>query len=151
MKNLFFAALVLLIGVSSCSKDKYDAEAQAAKDEQLIKDFISANNIQGAVRHESGLYYVINAPGTGNVTYSSGTSVTAKYTGKLLSGQVFDSNTTGFSFKLGQVIPGWQIGIPLIQRGGKIRLLIPSALAYGNTSAGSIPPNSVLDFTVELL
>ena len=151
MKQLLFSLLLLLVGVSSCQKDTYDAAKQAAIDEQAIKDFISSNNIQGAVRHSSGLYYVISAPGTGSVTYSGSTSVKAKYAGRLLSGQIFDSSSTGINFTLGQVIQGWQIGIPLIQKGGKIRLLIPSTLAYGNTATGAIPPNSVLDFDVELL
>jgi FKBP-type peptidyl-prolyl cis-trans isomerase FkpA len=70
----------------------------------------------------------------------------------LLNGTVFDGTTTQpISFKLGQVISGWQIGIPLIQKGGKIRLLIPSGLAYGPDGQGPIPGNAVLDFDIELL
>jgi FKBP-type peptidyl-prolyl cis-trans isomerase FkpA len=48
------------------------------------------------------------------------------------------------------LIIGWQIGIPYIQKGGKIRLLIPSYYGYGNRAAGSIPANSILDFTITL-
>ncbi len=152
MKRIIYAAIALIIGLSSCKKnDGYDAAKQAALDEQSIKDFIAAKSIQGAIRHSSGLYYIISAPGSGNVTYTSSTTVSTKYTGRLLNGQVFDSSATGISFALSQVIAGWQIGIPLIQKGGKIRLLIPSALAYGNTATGAIPANSVLDFDVELL
>ncbi|HEY0177263.1 MAG TPA: FKBP-type peptidyl-prolyl cis-trans isomerase, partial [Pedobacter sp.] len=57
---------------------------------------------------------------------------------------------TPISFALGEVIRGWQIGIPFIQKGGQIRLLVPSLLAYQNQQNGIIPANSVLDFTVML-
>jgi FKBP-type peptidyl-prolyl cis-trans isomerase FkpA len=56
------------------------------------------------------------------------------------------------SFTLGNVIKGWQLGIPLIKKGGIIRLLIPSRYAYGpyeQTQIG-LPKNAVLDFDIEL-
>jgi FKBP-type peptidyl-prolyl cis-trans isomerase len=49
------------------------------------------------------------------------------------------------------VIDGWKIGLPLIKKGGRIKLIIPSALAYSCTGAGtSIPPNTPLYFDVTL-
>ena len=69
-----------------------------------------------------------------------------------MNGTIFDSNTGApIQFILGQVIPGWQLGLPLIQKGGVIRLIIPSSLAYGCTGSGSIPGDSVLYFEVELV
>ncbi|MEN9448088.1 MAG: hypothetical protein RJA25_1378, partial [Bacteroidota bacterium] len=44
----------------------------------------------------------------------------------------------------------WQEGIPLIGKGGKIKLLIPSALGYGTTAHGAIPANSILIFDIQL-
>lgn len=146
MRRLIIGVLALFTVISACKK-----EDQEAKDEKIIQEFIAANSIQGAARTSEGLYYVIVSPGTGTKTYNSSTVVTTKYTGRLLNGQVFDSNSAGISFSLGQVITGWQIGIPLIQKGGKVRLLIPSGLAYGRTGSGPIPANAVLDFDIELV
>lgn len=143
--------LFLALGAfSSCKKEDYNPEKQLAVDDALIKDFIAKNSIV-ALKHSSGIYYQIIAPGTGNVNYTGATQVTVNYEGKLLSGSVFDKSTSAVTFSLGQLISGWQIGIPLIQKGGKIRLIIPSTLAYMNQARVGIPANSVLDFTIELI
>lgn len=151
-KTKVICALFLWIGIfSACRKDAYDAEKQAAKDDALIADFIAKNSIV-AIKHSSGIYYQILNPGSGNVSFNASTNVTVTYEGRLLNGNVFDSSATARTFPLGNLIQGWQIGIPLIQKGGKIRLLIPSTLAYKNQSpSGSIPENAVLDFTIDLL
>ncbi len=126
-----------------------DFEMQVAKDDQLIKDFIAANNITNA-QSDKGVYYRIIEPGTGNVVYQANTVINVKYTGRLLNGEIFDSSPS-VEFPLGQLIPGWIIGIQKIQRGGKIRLLIPSNYGYGTRAQSKIPANSVLDFDIELL
>ncbi|MCK5103577.1 MAG: FKBP-type peptidyl-prolyl cis-trans isomerase, partial [Cyclobacteriaceae bacterium] len=75
----------------------------------------------------------------------------------LLDGTKFDSSldrNQPFDFKIGVggVIMGWDIGIPLLKKGGKGTLYIPSPLAYGEQGAGGIiKPNSVLKFDVELI
>ena len=92
----------------------------------------------------------------------NGATVTMNYTGWLYDaskvdkkGLQFDSSVgrTAFSFTLGsgQVIKGWDQGIPGMRIGGRRRLVIPPSLAYGNTRTGLIPPNSTLMFEVELL
>lgn len=151
MRKLLAFVLFCAVFASSCKKGEvYDAEKQLAADEQIIKDFLTKNNLT-AQRTPNGIYYIIQEPGTGNFQYSLNTTVKAKYVGRLLNGTQFDSSATGATFTLGRVIYGWQEGIPLIQKGGKIRLLIPSVFGYQNNSVGNIPPNSVLDFDVELL
>jgi FKBP-type peptidyl-prolyl cis-trans isomerase FkpA len=152
LKNRLLLSLFLIVGAfASCKKDSYDAEKQLKKDDALIVDFIAKNSIV-AVKHSSGLYYQILNPGTGNVNFSGSTNVSVNYEGKLLNGVGFDKSTTTVTFALGNLIQGWQIGIPLIQKGGKIRLLIPSTLAYRNTSPGAgIPENAILDFTIDLI
>ncbi len=150
LKNLLLLILPLLLVLGSCRKE-FDPEEQANIDDSTILKFISDKGIV-AQKHPSGVYYQILSPGTGNIAYTTNTTVSTKYTGRLLSGAVFDGTTSQpISFKLGQVIVGWQIGIPQIQKGGKIRLLIPSGLAYGPQGQGPIPGNAVLDFDIELL
>jgi len=146
--------LLLLVCIAgcftACKKDEHDAEKQFTADTTAIRNFIVANKIS-AIKDQSGIFYQIIAPGSGSVTYSTTTSVTSDYEGRLLNGQVFDSSKgTPITFTLGGVITGWQLGIPKIQKGGTIRLLIPSYYGYENRTVGSIPANSVLDFTVTL-
>ncbi len=86
----------------------------------------------------------------------TGNTVSVNYMGTLVNGTKFDSSYergTPFDFTLGQgqVIQGWDKGILGMKVGGKRKLTIPSELAYGSQSVGSIPANSTLVFEVELL
>jgi peptidylprolyl isomerase len=86
----------------------------------------------------------------------SGDTVTVNYLGTLENGEKFDSSydrNQPFSTQIGvgAVIQGWDEGIVGMKVGGKRKLVIPAELGYGAQSAGSIPPNSVLVFEVELL
>lgn len=103
-------------------------------------------------QHPSGIFYKIVTQGAGTVPVVC-SDVTVKYSGRVTSSSTpFDQNTTGVTFTLGQLIAGWQIGIPLIQKGGSIILYIPPSLGYGSAGAGSsIPPNSYLVFTIDLI
>lgn len=86
-----------------------------------------------------------------------GDEVTVHYVGVTYStGEQFDANWENepFSFQLGaqKVIKGWDKGIPGMKVGGRRKLTIPPALAYGSEGVyPSIPPNSTLVFVVELL
>ena len=122
---------------------------QPKDEEATILAYATANGIV-PMKHSSGLYYQIVDAGTGPApTNTSKVSVT--YTGKLLNGTQFDQKVSPVTFFVNEVIEGWKIGIPLINEGGKIKLIIPSALAYSCNSAGVIPPNAVLFFDISLL
>ena len=68
-----------------------------------------------------------------------------------LDGTVFETTTTPVTFGVNEVIVGWQIGIPLVQKGGTIKMIIPSSLAYGCSGRGSIPGNTILFFEVRIV
>ena len=157
MKNYTLILFIAVLGLSSCLKkdntDPYaDAKVQLAKDTLIIRKFITDNKIP-AIKDASGLFYQIIQPGSGNVTYTTNTQIETIYTGRLLDGTTFDTSVGKPNLKiaLGGVIIGWQIGVPLIQKGGKIRLIIPSGYAYGSNAQSGISANSILDFDIELI
>lgn len=103
----------------------------------------------------SGLKYAIIKQGEGPLIAKE-KQVTVHYTGYLIDGTRFDSSVERdepFTFVagVGQVIPGWDEGIQLLQKGSKARLIIPSNLGYGEHDLGKIPANSTLVFDVEVL
>ncbi len=146
-KTLFIGLLSLFL-LSGCSKEDDQREIDA----ELIREYVEANNLD-AQSTDSGLHYVIDVPGSAERPDLTST-VRVIYSGKLLDGFQFDSsNGTVREFKLAQLIPGWQEGIPLFGKGGKGILLIPSHLGYGSRiiPGSGIPPNSVLVFDMELV
>jgi FKBP-type peptidyl-prolyl cis-trans isomerase FkpA len=146
--NLVFC-LLLALGFAGCSnKDKESQRCSTVlEDDANMQKYITDNGVT-AVKHESGLYYQIIAEGTG-ATPTINSTVKANYTGKFTNNKTFDQGVA--SFPLRGVIEGWQIGIPLIKQGGKIKLIIPQYLGYGCSDYSTIPGNSVLVFDVELL
>jgi FKBP-type peptidyl-prolyl cis-trans isomerase FkpA len=64
---------------------------------------------------------------------------------------VFDQTQTPLLFPLAQLITGWQLGLPLVKTGGKIRLFIPPTLGYGDRVLDDIPAKSVLIFDVTII
>ena len=95
-------------------------------------------------------------PGTG-AEATAGQKVSVPYTGTLTDGKKFDSSHDRgkpFSFTLGagQVIKGWDQGVAGMKIGGRRKLTIPSAMAYGARGAGGvIKPHEPLVFVVDLL
>jgi len=102
----------------------------------------------------SGLKYQDLRVGDG-VSPQMGQTVTVHYIGRLENGTEFNNSyklSKPIDFKLGQVIAGWNEGLQTMKVGGKRRLWIPSKLAYGPMGRPpAIPPNSNLDFEIELL
>lgn len=104
---------------------------------------------------ESGLEIEELKVGSGDEA-KTGTTVKVHYTGWLTDGKKFDSSVDRnepFEFSLpGQVIQGWNDGVPGMKVGGKRKLKIPAKLGYGEQGAGQdIPPGATLIFEVELL
>ena len=124
-------------------KNKKDGEALLAENKKK----------EGIKTLPSGLQYKVIQEGTGKVPKATDT-VTTNYRGTLIDGTEFDS-----SYKRGQpatfpvngVIPGWTEALQLMKTGSKWQLFIPSNLAYGERGPGTIGPNAVLVFEIELL
>lgn len=161
MRVIRLMSFLLFIGVSnlSCLKDGYDSFSCTAKipevnvpaaEISLIEAYLTANNITNAVKHPAGFYYIIEVEGTGNRPTVC-TNVAFTYKGQLTNGTIFDQSTTPVLLPLSGLITGWQIGLPLIKTGGRIKLFLPPSLGYGNNAVGSIPPNSVLIFEVTII
>lgn len=149
MRHLLSTLLAITFFIS-CSKDIETVTDYTAKNEQEIKDYLAKNNLT-AQRTDSGLYYIINEPGTGTKPTAT-SNVTVAYKGYFTNGNVFDqSKAEGISFGLNQVIKGWTEGIPYFKTGGSGVLLIPSHLGYGSSNYGPIPGGSVLIFDVKLI
>jgi FKBP-type peptidyl-prolyl cis-trans isomerase FkpA len=72
------------------------------------------------------------------------------YKGMLPDGKVFDEGKQAV-LPLSEVVPGFTKALEQMQRGGKYKVHIPAKLAYGEKGAGPIPPNTDLDFDIELL
>ncbi|MDZ4703371.1 MAG: FKBP-type peptidyl-prolyl cis-trans isomerase [Saprospiraceae bacterium] len=148
MTRFFFCCLMAgsLLMAAGC-KD----EDQGEIDRAIILNYIADNNLT-AVEHESGIFHVITVPGSGgSPTLSS--NVKVKYKGYLTDNVTFDETTGNntIEFPLQNLIQGWQIAIPLLQKGGKGKFLIPSALGYGSNPPPGIPRNAVLVFDIELV
>lgn len=148
-RNVWMAFLLAPFLFAGCGKtDTECVPATVASEKAAMVAYCTANNIT-YTEHESGILYEIIAPGLGIKPKLTNT-VSAVYTGKFLNGTQFDASANPVSFLLSGVIKGWQIGIPLIKKGGRIKLVIPSSLAYGCNGSGSIPANSPLYFEVTL-
>jgi FKBP-type peptidyl-prolyl cis-trans isomerase FkpA len=146
---VLFVSLITFFTIG-CFKNNECKSKTPQQEQSAMLNYASANGIT-ATAHSSGLYYQVVNPGSG-ATPTLNSRISVKYKGRLMNGTVFDStSTSAVSFILGGVIPGWQLGIPLIQKGGSIKLLIPSSLAYGCQGSGPIPSNSVLYFDVDLI
>jgi hypothetical protein len=146
-----------------------EAEAQKFKAEEKVNldKYLVDNKITTAPT-ASGLIYIEKMKGTGPKA-EKGKKVKMNYVGRLIDGTLFDTNNekiakennmyqegrtySAFEFTVGngEVIPGWDEALLLMNSGGKATFIIPSNLAYGEMNQGPIKPFSTLIFEVELL
>jgi|TARA_B110000027_G_scaffold32952_1_gene36621 K(+)-stimulated pyrophosphate-energized sodium pump len=135
-------------------KQLADAEKAKALAEEGVAYLAENAKKEGVTTTESGLQYEVLTTGDG-ASPSAEDSVTVHYTGTLIDGTVFDSSVERgepATFGVSQVIPGWTEALQLMSVGDKLRLVIPSELAYGPRGSGAkIGPNSILVFEVELI
>ena len=128
---------------------KEGVENKAAGDKFLAENA----NKEGVQTTASGLQYKVLKAGTG-ASPSEQDVVEVNYEGKLIDGEVFDSSYERGEpayFPVAQVVPGFAEGLQLMKEGGKYELYIPADLGYGETGTPSIPSNSTLIFTVDMI
>ena len=143
---------------STPPKPKADATAVAAEDK-----IVTLKPKQKLPKTVKQLYIIDTAPGPKNAeTATPDSAVLVNYTGWLYDatkpdgkGVKFDSSEGrqtpfGFFIGAGKVIKGWDRGVVGMRIGGKRTLIIPPALAYGDSERPRIPANSTLIFEVEL-
>ncbi|MFB5946014.1 FKBP-type peptidyl-prolyl cis-trans isomerase [Albibacterium profundi] len=105
---------------------------------------------------ETGIYYNILEPGTGDII-SENSTVKLAYSLRLLNGNILEESATdSTSLSLANTIEGWQEILPKLRAGGKVRMVLPSSQGYGtagnvsSSNANGIPPFSPLDFEVKI-
>ena len=167
--RLFAAAFAAFLVTAACGyADPYAGGGPVANESPArgtptpgVDDFHAGDGLT-PVTLPDGLKYIELTKGTGAVAHTNDVAV-VNYTGWLTDGTLFDSSRSRsqpFSFTLGrgQVIPGWDEGVPGMAVGGVRKLIIPPALAYGtqgqqdpNTGATIIPSNATLVFEITLM
>jgi FKBP-type peptidyl-prolyl cis-trans isomerase FkpA len=161
-----FSRLLILFSfcviVSSCSKSSDPTPCVntpptvvvPASEMTSLQAWVAANQPTAILAPSGNFYYQIITAGTGTVAPTTCSTVSVKYSGRLTNGFKFTSpaeETTGAAFLLGGLIAGWQLGLPLTTTGGTINLYLPPSLGYGANASASIPANSILLFTIQLV
>jgi FKBP-type peptidyl-prolyl cis-trans isomerase len=146
------ALIFVLTSQTSCNKAEpcnltvsYVPDRNTAQNAAMVA-FCNARNINFTTDTSGILYQIITPGSTKRPNLCETISMT--YTGTLLNGTQFDAGT--ISYPLSQLILGWQIAVPKIGKGGRIKVVIPSSLAYGAQANGGIPANSPLYFDIVL-
>ena len=125
----------------------YEGALNKEKGDKFRKEFYVKNSADSTA---SGIVYLIQDSGSEKHAVSDRDTVKVNYRGTLIDGKEFDKNE-GITFPLNRVIKGWTEGMKLVGEGGKITLVIPAELAYGERGPREIGANSTLIFDVDLL
>lgn len=140
------AVLSLLAILSSCST--YSDEDLKSFDQE-IQNYIEENDLE-MNRLESGVYIDIKSETKNAETIRYTDQVTFYYKGSFLNGEVFQviPESEALTYKVHELIAGWQEGLMQLKGPGTIDLIIPPYLGYGTKKTGKIPPNSILYYTL---
>jgi FKBP-type peptidyl-prolyl cis-trans isomerase len=149
MRILFF--LVIIIGLNACRNTEL---LQHEADVTAIKNYLSQQGIAAIQDDQADFFYFFYVEN--NDDYQPprdwGLTVEVRYKAFLLDGTVVeDTGANAVKVPLDQSIYGWRLALPLMNRGERMLLLLPSRLAYGTESSAAIPANSVLGFEIELI
>ena len=157
MKKYILLLIAVTLFYASCSKSK-DTEVlpspfiQLGEDLKVINKFIADNKLSVTNLAPTGIYYHISDSGNTQSRPTTLSFTTARYTGRLLNGTTFTHQDSA-KFELRYALPGFQLGLPLIGKGGKIELILPSGYAYDRQGSNDklVAPNEVVYYEIELL
>jgi FKBP-type peptidyl-prolyl cis-trans isomerase len=140
-------------GIPPHPRLKLQVTLVSAKQPVLVKPWVVDTTKYKTTK--DGLKYEIIQEGAGP-DITEGNIVTVNYSGYLLNGDKFDSSVERdepLTFKVGfsSILPGWEEGIKLLNKGAKAKFILPPALAFGSKDIGKIPPNSTIVFDIEVL
>ena len=142
---LLFTAAGSVLLLTACSKD------DCVGSEVDITEYLAARDSTGQAIQLEGLYYIIEEPGD-TVRPQLTDTVVVTYRGTTTEDAPFDeTGEMPVAFLLDDLIRAWQIGLPLIGQGGRIRLFVPSRLAYASNQAGNLCPSSDIIFDINLV
>ena len=145
MRNLL-AFIVLIIVFTGCETYSENDKAKFDKD---IRAYLKKKD-KKCQRTPSGLYYTIITPGEGEyIRYKD--IVSFSYTGKFLSGKIFDVQKNPVEFEVSKLILGWKEVMFELKPGAKVFMVLPPQLAYGERKLDDIPPHSILVYEMEII
>ena len=131
-------------------KNDKEKQAQLAKDNKIIEDYLKSKNIQ-AQKTDWGVYIQVLDPGQGPKP-AVGKFANVQYKGSLLSGEEFDAGVYPLQIGTGGAIKGFEEGVRQLAKGGRAKIFVPSVLGYGATGSGpKIKANENLVFELEIL
>jgi FKBP-type peptidyl-prolyl cis-trans isomerase FkpA len=155
--------LFIVCGFTACTKSALygstQVKAEGKLEDDSIQRYLAAHGLTGIAKHVRnndtiGVYYIIEDTSSTTTLYTSSTQVVVGDTAKLLTSgnTIYETNEFHPSYPLGATISAWQLGIPEINTGGEVRLIVPSRYAYGHypPSGQGIPPDAILDFYIRL-
>lgn len=153
--SVLLGVVLMAVAFTACEKDApYDKQTQLEIDDAIIAAYLVDSSVTGMIKHSSGLYYNILRAGSGSAVSEEDT-VYSNYSLKILkdSAMLSRSMDSTFRFQLPGYMEGWKTGVSLIRPGGSIRLIVPSPLGYQQRAITTpkIPPNSILDITLEIV
>jgi FKBP-type peptidyl-prolyl cis-trans isomerase FklB len=171
--NIMFLITALSLGLlSSCISDEETAENVFEEDLKKIDNFIQTSDVvpvRELTLEKTGIVLLFTEENEEGETTADGDSLWVNYTGYFLDGEIFDTSieqvardhnryNSGrpyepYPIQLGysSVIAGWHYALAQMKEGDKATVLIPSIYAYGPYGQGSIGPNTVLVFDLELV
>jgi FKBP-type peptidyl-prolyl cis-trans isomerase FkpA len=150
--NEFIKIIIVVIICSIITSCKTYSNEDHSNFDKKIQTYISKTKQNNFQKSESGLYFKIINEGKGNYIKLTD-EVLFNYEGKLLNGKIFDGEhkKNPISFQMKDLIQGWKEGLMYLKPGGKIKLIVPPYLGYGDYKLDHIPPHSILYFDIEVI
>ncbi len=152
MKKILLSLAIFAV-ISGCSKNNDSQACQNVlpiTEEPQIISFCNTHSISYS-KDTSGIFYQIIDIGSG-MTPDLNAKISVTYKATYLNDITLDEQTTPVVDFLRNFIEGWRIAIPLIRKGGHIKMVIPSSLCYGCLGYSNVvPPNAILFFELTLV